>query len=290
MSDSAPLVSIITPVYNGAKYLPELIESVRDQDYPNIEHIIIDDGSTDSNATVEALERYPHLRWWSRENHGQYATMNEGMEAARGEIVCFISADDMMTAGAISSAVAELTCHPAYDGIYGLTNYISEDNRPLNIKNSVRYAPLKYFPYFAQIQHSSLYLYKKSLREKGLSLDTKIKFVGDYDWIIRLIGSGLQIGFIDSTLSTIRVHPSQASTVNRMAMMEEQFQVAGHHGYGGIKYLLFLNILRLLNFYDQATFAYQQNGIRGAGRYGESWVRNKLLPYLGYYFRKTMGK
>ena len=60
---STPLVSIITPVYNGAEYLEELIISVRDhQDYPYIEHIIIDDGSTDDGETVSILKKYPHLR------------------------------------------------------------------------------------------------------------------------------------------------------------------------------------------------------------------------------------
>ena len=65
-----PLVSIITPVYNGAEYLNEMIQSVQRQDYPNIEHLIIDDGSQDDGATVAILEKYPHLRWWSRENKG----------------------------------------------------------------------------------------------------------------------------------------------------------------------------------------------------------------------------
>ncbi|MBE3118290.1 MAG: glycosyltransferase, partial [Candidatus Atribacteria bacterium] len=103
-SDVLPLVSIITPVYNGAAFIEELILSVQRQDYPNIEHIIIDDGSRDDGATIAILKRYPHLRWWSRENKGQYATMNEGLEAAKGEFVCFISADDLLTPGAVKIA------------------------------------------------------------------------------------------------------------------------------------------------------------------------------------------
>src|SRR5574341_2572398 len=84
---SKPLVTIMTPVYNGAAYLEELIASVRDQDYPYVEHLIIDDGSTDNGVTVEILRKYPHLRWWSRPNQGQYATMNEGLQAAQGELI-----------------------------------------------------------------------------------------------------------------------------------------------------------------------------------------------------------
>ena len=62
VSNSLLLASIITPVYNGAKYLDKLIVSVRDQDYPAIVHIIIDDDSTDDNATVAILNKYPRLR------------------------------------------------------------------------------------------------------------------------------------------------------------------------------------------------------------------------------------
>ena len=84
VKDELPLVSIVTPVYNGSLYLEEFIRSVLAQDYPRIEHIVIDDGSTDGGATVEILKRFPHLRWWSRENKGQYPTMNEGFAAADG--------------------------------------------------------------------------------------------------------------------------------------------------------------------------------------------------------------
>ena len=117
MTTDQPLVSIITPVHNGAKYIEKLIESVRTQDYHNIEHVIIDDGSTDDDATVAILRKYPHLNWWSRENKGQYATMNEGLEAARGELVCFISADDVMASGAVHCAVEFMQAHPNYDGV-----------------------------------------------------------------------------------------------------------------------------------------------------------------------------
>ena len=62
------LVSIITPTYNGAEYLDEMIQSVLQQDYLNIEHLIIDDGSQDNDATLAILRKYSHLRWWSRPN------------------------------------------------------------------------------------------------------------------------------------------------------------------------------------------------------------------------------
>ncbi len=90
-----PLVSIVTPTFNSADYLQELLQSVAAQDYRRIEHIVIDDGSRDGGATVALLQRYPSVRWWSREdNRGQYATLNEGFRAATGDFLTTISADD----------------------------------------------------------------------------------------------------------------------------------------------------------------------------------------------------
>src|SRR5262245_24025055 len=101
-----PLVSIVTPAFNAAAYLPDLLDSVAAQDYPCIEHIVIDDGSSDDAATPEVLQRYPHVKWWRRENRGQYPTLNEGFRAASGDLVTTISADDRYCdAGAIRALV-----------------------------------------------------------------------------------------------------------------------------------------------------------------------------------------
>ena len=130
MRTDPPLVSIITPVYNGAQYLEELIQSVRGQEYPRIEHLIIDDGSTDGGSTLAILKRNPHLRWWSRENRGQYATMNEGLQAAHGDIVCFVSADDLLVPGAVGRAAEFFRRCPECDVAIGRTQFITESGAP----------------------------------------------------------------------------------------------------------------------------------------------------------------
>ncbi len=281
-----PLISIITPVYNGAEYLRELVESVRAQDYPNLEHIVIDDGSNDGGATLDVLKAYPHLRWWSRENRGQYATMNEGLQAARGEIVCFICADDLMQPGALWAAARWFEAHPGFEAVYGLTGYISEQGRPLSIKHFVRYAPIKYYPYFAQIQHCSLYVLRKALMAKGLFFQEHICYVADYDWIIRMIKASLPIGFIDARLSAIRVHPRQISTLNRSEMNAAQYQVAASHGYGGLKYGLYINILHVFVLAEQLRDAFDAGGMTGVIAYLKSWGKNKFAPLV---MRKLAG-
>jgi glycosyltransferase involved in cell wall biosynthesis len=104
---SYPLVSIVTPAYNQAEYLAETIESVLAQDYPNIEYIVLDDGSTDH--TRQVLARYNgRVRWESHPNMGQAKTLNKGWAMSKGEILAYLSSDDCLKENAVSEAVKAL--------------------------------------------------------------------------------------------------------------------------------------------------------------------------------------
>jgi glycosyltransferase involved in cell wall biosynthesis len=281
---SNPIVTIITPVYNGAAFLEELILSIRSQDYPNIEHIIIDDGSTDKGATVEILNKYPHLRWWSRKNQGQYSTMNEGVRAAKGEIICFICADDIMAEQAVKKVIEWFKINPLYDAVYGLTNYISVNGEPLLNKHFVRYFPIKYYPFFTQVQHCSLYISRKVMLANDLLFNPAIKFVGDYDWIIRIQKTDTKIGFLDDILSTIRIHDNQISLLNTKAIAKSHREVAHIHGYTRLQFLFYITINRVLNLSEQVISAYQNGKILGVLKFLQYWIKNKLIPFI---FHKT---
>jgi glycosyltransferase involved in cell wall biosynthesis len=208
-----PLVSIITPVFNGAKYLDELIQSVLQQDYPHVEHIIIDDGSTDGGATVEILKRYPHLRWWSRDNKGQYATQNEGLAAARGSIVGVISADDKYVAPSTLSAVVQYwNMYPECVCVYGRTLRMDGNGNPMSPDATYRQRP---FPvwllrYRLFLSHCSLFVAKQLVVDKNIWFDTSFRYAGDWDWIIRLSMAG-QFGYLDQPLSIYRDYPGQTT-------------------------------------------------------------------------------
>jgi glycosyltransferase involved in cell wall biosynthesis len=234
------LVTIITPVYNGADYLDDLIYSVRDQDYPNVEHIVIDDGSTDNGATIDVLKKYPHLRWWSHQNKGQYATMNDGLQAARGEVVCFISADDLMVAGAVGKAVDVFVSNSEIDVVYGSILYIDKNGRPYPMLD--RRAPLWAYPYFANISHSSLYAKKSALFSCGLQFRTDLKYTGDYDWIIRLIEDRMKFVFINAPLSQVRKHEKQSTAKYHAVMKAEQKQVRVEHRVSQLAILFFAGL------------------------------------------------
>src|SRR3712207_1545890 len=120
-----PLVSTVTPVFNGSRFLGQLLESVRTQSYPHIEHIVIDDGSNDGGATLDVLRRHPGVRWWTRDNRGQYATLNEGFAAAGGQIMTTISADDFyVNPRAVEEVVDYFQGHSECDLVLGRTRHV----------------------------------------------------------------------------------------------------------------------------------------------------------------------
>src|SRR5688572_26838802 len=99
-----PTVSIVTPAYNQAEFLRDTIESVLAQDYPNIEYVVLDDGSTDDTPNILA-EYGDRFRWETHVNMGQTATINKGWEMTSGEIITWLNSDDTYLSGAIHRAV-----------------------------------------------------------------------------------------------------------------------------------------------------------------------------------------
>jgi glycosyltransferase involved in cell wall biosynthesis len=242
----SPLVSIVTPVYNGSDYLQDLIRSVEDQDYPEIEHVIIDDGSQDNGATLAILRQHPRLRWQSRANQGQYATMNEGLMAARGEIVCFVSADDIVSPGAVSAAVDFLRRQSRLDGVFGTTGRIDSQGRPLPYFIPFRTAPLALYPYFAHISHCSLYMRKEPIIRAGLLFNPSLKYVGDYDWIIRIYRAGLKVGLLRRQLSRVRMHADQTSQKYSRGSQAETRKVIEDHQINKLSFGFLNGLYRFL--------------------------------------------
>jgi glycosyltransferase involved in cell wall biosynthesis len=96
-----PSISVITPCMNAAATLQETLDSVRDQRYPNVEHIVVDGGSTD--GTLELLESAPGLRWVSEPDEGRVDAANKGLAMASGDVVGWLNADDRYEPGALTA-------------------------------------------------------------------------------------------------------------------------------------------------------------------------------------------
>lgn len=211
-ASDVPVVSIVTPTYNAAHYLPDLLRSVAAQDYPGIEHVVIDDGSTDDGATVRLLDGHPGVRWWSRANLGQYATLNEGFRAATGEFVTSISADDTyVEAGAVGALARCLIDHPECDVAYGFTLHVDDDGRPLPVQPYQRYPPWMLRYNLGFIFHCSLLVRRERLLQDGLLFDGSYRYIGDADWMLRL-SQHYRFQRVDRYIGAYRHHGGQVST------------------------------------------------------------------------------
>ena len=134
-----PLVSIITPSYNQGRFLEATLQSVLGQDYPNLEYLVVDGGSTDNS--VEIIHRYAdRLAWWvSEKDAGQSEAINKGLKRARGEFVGWLNSDDVYLPGAVSGAVAAFRSHPDAGVVYGDALAIEADGKPFNLMRARQY-------------------------------------------------------------------------------------------------------------------------------------------------------
>jgi len=114
---SAPLLSIVTPCLNRAPLIGQAVESVQRQDYPRVEHIVMDGGSTD--GTLEVLRRYPHLDVTSEKDRGLYDALNKAIQRARGEIVGHINSDDLYEPRVFGAVMRAFAAHPEADAVVG---------------------------------------------------------------------------------------------------------------------------------------------------------------------------
>ena len=132
-----PKVSIVTSSYNQAAFIARTIESVRTQDYPNVEHIVVDGMSTD--GTVDVLARYPDLKVIREPDRGQADAINKGFRAATGDLFGFVNSDDTLEPGALSAVVHAIDPGAGRHVVMGRCRFIDESDRFLGVEHPSRF-------------------------------------------------------------------------------------------------------------------------------------------------------
>lgn len=183
-SSSLPLVSVIIPNYNYGRYLPLAIESVLRQTYPNVEILVVDDGSTDDSKAV--LERFgDRLRLLEQRNQGVSAARNRGIEESRGEMVAFLDADDLWHETKLSHQVSKLDDR-AVGLVYCGLEYIDEGGRRLGAASPTAHGRL--LRHLALLTHpgvlgvgSTALVHKRSIERTG-GFDPRLSTSADWDF------------------------------------------------------------------------------------------------------------
>ena len=142
MRKKYPKISIITPVYNRGVLIKETIDSILDQSYPNLEYIVVNDGSTDDSLKV--IRKYGNkLKVINQENQGETAAVNKGLKMATGEIVCILNSDDLLNPGSLRKVINFFNRYPNIIVAYPNWQVINE-NRVLIEKVNVREHDYRY--------------------------------------------------------------------------------------------------------------------------------------------------
>jgi glycosyltransferase involved in cell wall biosynthesis len=199
------LVSVVTPSLNRGAFIEETIRSVKAQSYPQIEHIVIDGGSTD--GTLDILRRYKHLTWVSEPDKGPTDAVNKGLRMARGEVVGFLGAEDTYTPGAVQCAVDCLTEYPCVDVVYGDCNVIDATGKVFHQFNPGEFDLGKLLR-GCYIPGPTAFI-RKSVLDKVGHLDTNLKLANDYDLWLR-IGLNFQVKYIPKVLANFRLCPGSS--------------------------------------------------------------------------------
>jgi glycosyltransferase involved in cell wall biosynthesis len=207
---NTPLVSIITPSYNQADFLEATIQSVLDQDYPNLEYIIIDGASTD--GSVEIIKKYAnHLAGWvSEPDRGQTDAINKGFARTHGEILAWLNSDDTYLPGAISSAVKLLQDFPDASLVYGEANFIDERGHIIGRFPAAQTSYRKLRQGYVHIPQQAAFFRADQWKSVG-PLDPSFYFAMDYDLWVRLARLGPLV-YIRQIWANFRLH-GQAKTI-----------------------------------------------------------------------------
>ncbi len=224
---SSPLISVITPSYNQANFIEETILSVKNQSYPNIEHIIMDGGSTD--GTLDILRRYEgiyNMRWVSEPDNGQADAVNKGYRAAQGEILGWLNSDDTYAVPhAIEQIVTAWQQHPQGRVFYGDCGKIDENSQLWAIKRLQNYT-LKKLLMGASLAQPSFFIHKETLSDIGY-LDQKFHFALDWSFTLRLFSqySPFQLIYIPEVVANSREYGDTKSQtgVNRITQERRRF-------------------------------------------------------------------
>jgi glycosyltransferase involved in cell wall biosynthesis len=226
-----PKISVITPCFNSIHTIRDTIESVRRQEYPNLEHIVVDGGSKD--GTVDLIKEYPHLRWISEKDEGHYHAMNKGIQMATGDLVNILNADDCFRPGALRAVGEAFVAHPEWDGCFGDIVYVNGEGKEIYRREEAKfdYDVLR-FSGVCNVIHQTMFV-KKAMHDRlGLYKHKEFLNSCDFDFILELGRAKCRMGHVRALLVDYRYHEHGQSADLRVTknMAREGAIIRKRHG------------------------------------------------------------
>lgn len=273
-SSELPLVSIVTPSLNQGRFIEAALQSVRAQDYPRIEHLVLDGGSSDHTLAILGGHG-DRIRWVSRPDRGQTNALNHGFRMASGDIVSWLNADDVLLPGAVRVVVEALQANPDVAMVYGTGELMDAAGRPLppfrltEPFNLDRLIEVSVF-----ILQPAAFVRRDSLAAVGY-LDERLNWCMDWDLWIR-IGQRYRVGFLPHTLARVRLHPDSKTSRGGVPRIREMHQVIRRHSRRRLPPILVIHAAGLLYRALCRRFGITPGGDGGQPLSHAGWIKRRL--------------
>lgn len=201
-----PKISLVTPVFNSARYLEATIRSVLSQDYPNLEYVIIDGGSTD--GTVEIIRKYEaHLcAWVSQRDHGMYDALNKGFARTTGEVMGWLNASDVLQVGGLGVVGSVFATFPEVEWITGRPTILNADGMTVGILNLKCWSRFRFLAGANRYIQQESTMWRRSLWERaGSRIDDSWGIPSDFGLWVQFFRHA-QLYPVDALIGGYRLH------------------------------------------------------------------------------------
>jgi glycosyltransferase involved in cell wall biosynthesis len=216
-----PRITVVVPSFNQAGFLERTLRSVLDQDYPNLELIVMDGGSTD--GSVDIIRKYEDriAHWVSEKDEGQTDALARGFARSTGDIQCWLNSDDLHEPGVLFKVARYFGQHPDADAVFGSTIWIDADDRPLRTHHEMPFNRFIWLHTYNYIPGMSMY-WRRAIYEQVGGLDPSFNLAMDADLWSRISRQG-RIDHVRDVWSRMRFYPEQKNRALRDASeMEDQ--------------------------------------------------------------------
>ena len=217
-----PDLSVVTPVYNSARYLAAALDSVARLTASH-EHIVIDGGSTDGTVALLESRDDSSLSWVSEPDRGQTHAVNKGFERARGELLGWLNGDDEYVSAAVNRAVEYLLAHPELDAVFGGMDITDEEGR---VRREYRPAPFSWrrYLYLGDYITTPTIIFRRRLLDREGLLDEAYVDAADYDFFLRVFRDA-RVERRPEALVRFRYHPDSKTARDAFRGQDEALRI-----------------------------------------------------------------
>jgi hypothetical protein len=226
---SLPRISLVTPSFNTGRHLGDAIRSVLSQDYPHLDYLVMDGGSTD--ATIDVLRSFgDRVRWVSQKDQGQSDAIRKGFEQTTGEILGWLNADDVLAPGALRTAGEFFAAKPDVALVYGNATYIDSDGRLIGPCAHIESFNIDRLLHYSDFIVQPAAFFRRTAYEAVGGLDASLHYGMDYDLWLKLARGGHKFVHIPQCLASYRWLTDNKTAVGGFARLDELRVMAARHG------------------------------------------------------------